>query len=116
MTDLKQLLTAPEGGSENKTEGRATLSTLSSWASYMQAKYTVADENDNKNEKRQSTGEESLMAVNGWSYYVGLISVGEPSLDHQVLIDTGSSDLWMYNNVSLCKVSERSAACGDVGM
>lgn len=108
---------------------QAQLSTLAGWTAYLQQKYGEPVSSSSATLGRRdgagAAAGESLTVVDGWSYYVGLINVG--GLDHEVFIDTGSSDLWMYKNVSSRALSggvgslsprvvvKATARAGDVG-
>ncbi|KZS98326.1 acid protease [Sistotremastrum niveocremeum HHB9708] len=51
--------------------------------------------NASSHSKRASTGTVSITNENADSSYFGTIQVGTPSKDYNVILDTGSSDLWL---------------------
>lgn len=100
---LKQAGATGAADDSSSNAEQAQLSTLAGWTAYLQQKYGVPATSFSSSSSltRRADSEaagESLSLVDGWSYYVGLINVG--GLDHEVFIDTGSSDLWMYKSVS----------------
>ncbi|KAG8929641.1 hypothetical protein FRC02_005272 [Tulasnella sp. 418] len=65
---------------------------LKGMASDLSAKYNGARGNERR---KRATGTNALVNFNADSTYYGTIAIGEPAISFNVILDTGSADLWL---------------------